>query len=67
MDSLKQETNETPEKEKENFLNEIKNIYDILTSEADVSYKAEILRKIVKSIVYDRPNDTLIINLYKPQ
>ena len=67
LDSLKQETNETPEKEKENFLNEIKNIYDILTSEADVSYKAEILRKIVKSIVYDRPNDTLIINLYKPQ
>ncbi|MCI8670161.1 MAG: recombinase family protein [Lachnospiraceae bacterium] len=67
LDSLKQGTNETPEKEKENFLNEIKNIYDILASEADVSYKAEILRKIVKSIVYDRPNDTLTINLYKPQ
>ncbi|MDE7157302.1 MAG: recombinase family protein [Lachnospiraceae bacterium] len=66
LSSLTQRTTTAPEQEREDFLKEIKNVYDILTSEADVSYKAEILRKIVKSIDYDRPQDTLTIHLYTP-
>ena len=65
LSSLKQGTKNGPETE--NFLKEIKNVYDILTSDADVAYKAELLRKIVTSIDYDRPGDTLTIHLYKAQ
>lgn len=65
LNSLSQDTLKNPETEKEDFLKEIENIYEILSSDAEISYKSEILKKIVKSIIFDKPNDTLTINLYK--
>lgn len=49
----------------EEMLKNVENTYNILISDADISYKSEIIQKIVSSIVYDRPNDTLTINLFK--
>lgn len=47
------------------MLKNIENTYNILCSDADIGYKSEILRKIVSGIVYDRPNETLTIHMYK--
>lgn len=49
----------------EEMLKNIENTYNILCSDAAIGYKSEILRKIVSSIVYDRPNETLTIHMYK--
>lgn len=65
LDKLKSAISDDSKASDEEMLKNIENTYNILCSEADLTYKSEILRKIVSSIVYDKPSETLTINLYK--
>lgn len=58
--------NSGTEKSDAEMLKDISNIYDIITSDnATIEYKSEVINRIVSSIIFDKPNDTLKINLYK--
>lgn len=58
--------NENDEKSDEEMLNDICNIYDIITANnASVERKSEAINRIVSSIIYDKADDSLKINLYK--
>lgn len=50
---------------KELLIEEIKNAYNILTSDdASIEYKSELIKHFVKDIVFNKPEDTLEINLF---
>lgn len=53
---------------KEEFLNEIHNVYDIIKdNNCDKRVRGNALRSVVNKIVYDKPNDTLRVYFYIAQ
>lgn len=47
------------------LIEEIKNAYNILTSDdASIEYKSELIRHFIKDIVFNKADDTLEINLF---
>ena len=58
-----------PESAESNLLERVRNVYEIISSDAvDNTVKNEILKSVIEKIVYDRESDELkVYYYYKPQ
>ena len=58
-----------PESAESNLLERVRNVYEIISSDAvDNAVKNEILKSVIEKIVYDRESDELkVYYYYKPQ
>ena len=61
--------NSDPESAESNLLERVRNVYEIISSDAvDNTVKNEILKSVIEKIVYDRESDELkVYYYYKPQ